>query len=55
MSYIIKNSTQGAIVARLTDAGRKKLSEGGELSEFYPRNAWSQKTEQEYSAWLKNN
>ena len=28
MSYIIKNSTQGAIVARLTDAGRKKLSEG---------------------------
>jgi len=34
---------------------RKKLSEGGELSEFYPRNAWSEKTEQEYSAWLKNN
>ena len=32
---------------------RKKLSEGGELSEFYPRNAWSEKTEQEYSAWLK--
>tara|TARA_R110000744_G_scaffold55631_10_gene117521 strand:+ start:3104 stop:5512 length:2409 start_codon:yes stop_codon:yes gene_type:complete len=28
MSYIIKNSTQGAIAARLTDAGRKKLSEG---------------------------
>jgi len=28
MSYIIKDSTQGAIVARLTDAGRKKLSEG---------------------------
>ena len=28
MSYIIKNNTQGAIVARLTDAGRKKLSEG---------------------------
>ena len=28
MSYIVKNSTQGAIVARLTDAGRKKLSEG---------------------------
>jgi len=28
MSYIIKNSTQGAIVARLTDAGRRKLSEG---------------------------
>ena len=28
MSYIIKNSTQGSIVARLTDAGRKKLSEG---------------------------
>ena len=28
MSYIIKNSTQGAIVARLTDAGRLKLSEG---------------------------
>jgi len=28
MGYIIKNSTQGAIVARLTDAGRKKLSEG---------------------------
>lgn len=28
MSYIIKNSTSGAIVARLTDAGRKKLSEG---------------------------
>ena len=31
MSYIIKNSTQGAIVARLTDAGRKKLSEGNLL------------------------
>ena len=28
MSYIIKNNTAGAIVARLTDAGRKKLSEG---------------------------
>jgi hypothetical protein len=28
MSYIIKNNVQGAIVARLTDAGRKKLSEG---------------------------
>jgi|TARA_R110002012_G_scaffold128329_3_gene280690 hypothetical protein len=28
MSYIIKNSTQGTIAARLTDAGRKKLSEG---------------------------
>ena len=28
MSYIIKNSTQGALAARLTDAGRKKLSEG---------------------------
>ena len=28
MGYILKNSTQGAIVARLTDAGRQKLSEG---------------------------
>ena len=34
---------------------RKKLSEGGELSEFYPRNAWSDKTEKEYSAWLEKN
>ena len=28
MGYILKNSTQGAIVARLTDAGREKLSQG---------------------------
>ncbi|MBA47083.1 MAG: ribonuclease activity regulator RraA [Dehalococcoidia bacterium] len=34
---------------------RKKLSEGGELREFYPRNAWSEETEKEYSAWLENN
>jgi len=34
---------------------RKKLSEGGELREFYPRNAWSDKTEEEYSSWLENN
>ena len=33
---------------------RKKLSEGGELKNFYPRIAWSNETENEYETWLNN-
>ena len=35
MAYILKDSTQGQVSVKLTDAGRKKLSEGKLNIELY--------------------
>ena len=35
MAYILKDSTQGQVSVKLTDAGRKKLSEGKNEKEVY--------------------